>query len=67
MEDYGPYYNINYSLGKNTALVTSGKDKTYNTVIFRGADTSKLNFTNRKLLKLCKELEYIYKNKFLYI
>ena len=65
LEDYGPYYNINYSFGKNTALVTSGKDRTYNAVIFRGTKTSKLNILNKKLIKLCKELETIYKNKYL--
>ena len=65
LDDYGPYYNINFSKGNKTNVVTSGQDNTYNKIIFREIHHSKLNKKNKKIINLCKELEKIYNYKFL--
>ena len=65
LDDYGPYYNINYSIGKKTDLVTSGKNNTFNTVIFRRSEKKRLNYKNQKIIALCRELEGIFNTKYL--
>ena len=65
LDDYGPYYNINFSKGNKTNVVTSGQDNTFNKIIFRETHHSKLNKENKKIINLCKELEKIYNNEFL--
>lgn len=65
LNDYGPYYNINYSKGKNTSQVTSGKDSTFNNIIFRKPKYSKLKKLDVKIIRLCQELEKIFNYKYL--
>jgi glutamine kinase len=65
LDNYGPYYNINYSKGKNTSQVTSGKDNTFNNIIFRKPKYSKLKKLDVKIIRLCQELEKIFNYKYL--
>ena len=63
LDDYAPYYVINYSKGEDTSAVTSGKKNVEHYYQFKNHDKGDKKFI--KIIKLARELESKFKNKYL--